>query len=659
MRGARHVALVAAVVALLVVPLGPAAGQGAEPICAPGGEPVTYEGEEGPDDAGTFRLLPFDVAPATTRVEVDYDWGEAGELPGTPLTSTTVDLGLWDEAGPYDADGFRGWSGSRHREIHVQADAAERGYLAGPVEPGVWHVELGIAAVGPEGGWWEVEIRCLDPDVGEPPLGSPPDPYPVDPRHVARDEPGWYHGDLHMHAYHSHPDAPDWDGFVAFAREQGLDFLPITEYTTTAHWYELGAVQDAHPDLVVWPGREIITYQGHAITLGETWGHVEYRHGHGDITMREIQAESVARDALFQVAHPTTFEGPLFENFCRGCAWELADHTDWDAVDTIEVLTGPPVAYPGGDQDQVGFENPFMTTAIAMWEDLLNDGHRITAVGGSDDKWAGERTDEFGTISPHGVPATAVYAEELSRPALEEALRAGRAYVRTRGVHDSPALEMTATAPGGEQVTFGGSLAADVAEITVTVRDGSGQVLVLVRNGDEQLIVPVVDDDFEHTFTADRDEASEGPLGTWWRLETRDAESRTTIGNPIFLTDAIDEEPAAPDRTPIPTADPAAVAEAPLPATGGGGGVSLGLLIVLGALAAMRRDAQVAASRSAVSPTREHRRERRGPLDRPTGHAVEPYGIGGLGCPRPSHADGSTTGRARSRMRRPRRGADT
>ena len=119
----------------------------------------------------------------------------------------------------------------------MQADTAERGYRPDPVEPGTWNVDLGIAAVAPTGATYAVTVRCLDPEVGPPFVADP-----VDPTHVADDEPGWYLGDLHMHAYHSNPRGPDrpttWSSTPVAA---GLDFLPITEYVTNQHHRELGA----------------------------------------------------------------------------------------------------------------------------------------------------------------------------------------------------------------------------------------------------------------------------------------------------------------------------------------------------------------------------------------------------------------------------------
>jgi hypothetical protein len=107
-------------------------------------------------------------------------------------------------------------------------------------------------------------------------------------------------------------------------------------------------------------------------------------------------------------------------------------------------------------------------------------------------------------------------------------------HIRTRGVNASPELDINAVA-GSDTATFGGTLRAEQAELTVRVRKGNGQVLRLYRNGQLALAVPVIGDDFEHRTIVYREPATEGPLGTFWRVETVDSKVRTTIGNPIFL----------------------------------------------------------------------------------------------------------------------------
>lgn len=510
---------------------------GHPPACEPEGPAIVMRGTVFPGDARTYLVLPFEVKEGTTRLEVEYEYEALRPaLPANRLTQTIFDLGLWDEHGYRSAEGFRGWSGSRHDKVFLEACRATRCYRADPINAGVWHVELGIAAVDPTGAEWTVRVRARSVQTTRTRAR-----YPVDPGHVANRSAGWYHGDFHMHSWHSNPRGPTRKRFIEYARQAQLDFLPVTEYVVDVHWDEYGRLQEQFPDLLIWPGREIVTYFGHMQCIGETRGFIEYRHGFEDVNVREIQRAVRKARALFQVNHPTTFGGPFFRNLCRGCAFELGDEIDWREVDTIEVLNGPALVQRKllSRKVSVEVENPFMTSAIEFWDDLLNSGFRVTAVCGSD----------FKKGKGLGSCATAVWADELSRRALTDAIRDGRAYVRTRGVKGSPEIDMTATTTGGKTGTFGSRFvvtADDKVEVTVSVKGGAGQSLRIIRNGTETKVVRIPDDDSRHRFVATR-APDEGPSGTWYRVETFDDRSRTTIGNPIFL---MDETPPSPAATP-------------------------------------------------------------------------------------------------------------
>lgn len=581
----------AAVAGLLATAPGSAAAPA--PACAPGGAPVVLTGSVGPQDAKTYRTLPFEVAPGTTRVEVGYEWADVLPNPGVPVVGgvleTVLDLGLWDEGGVGTPAGFRGWSGSRQGRtgagqdpVWVQADSAERGYRPDPVQPGTWHVDLGIAYVAPTGATYEVTVRCL-----AAPMGPPFQSRPVDADHVARGEPGWYLGDLHLHAYHSHPRGLAGPEMVAAARAAGLDFVPVTEYVTDQHHRELGPVQEANPDLVIWPGREVITYYGHVIVLGETPHVVDWRHGAPGVSLRGIEDATVADGALFGVAHPTIFPTPLLASFCRGCELSVGETLDWDEVTTLEVVTGPSLVDDtqlGGPGLGVQVQNPFTLTAIDLWHQQLRKGHKITAVSGSDDK-----------LGPgYGTSVTAVYAEQLSRRALAEALRAGHAYVRARGAEASPEVEVRVTTPDGQEGIVGDTVHADVATLSVHVTGAAGQTLVVTRDGLPAGLLPIATGDERLTVAATRDPGS-GPLGTFWRVDTVDAQGFTTIGNPVFLADPA-ARPATTSTT-GPTSEPPTTTPTGgrLPSTGGAVPVLpvLGLVALavatLGALAGDRR----------------------------------------------------------------------
>lgn len=508
-------------------------------------EPTVVTGVFEPADAKTIRMLPFSVPSGTTRVEVAYTWTDRPPLPADERDRSTVDLGLWDADGTSGPDGFRGWSGDREGRIDrdmppvwVQAGSAERGYLPGAIEPGTWNVQLGAGGVAPGGVDYRVLISCHSARTRpEAPADEPElTPDPVDPDHVANPAAGWYLGDFHLHAYHSNPKGLPGPEMADAAVAAGLDIVPVTEYVTTAHWNQLGAAQRSHPGVLIWPGREVITYHGHAIVLGETPDEVEYRPGFEGATLRSIQQHSRAEGALFGIAHPTTWPPDEFGNTCRGCFFESGDDVDWDAVDTMELHTGdiPP--------------SPFTPTAVQFWERKLTEGHRITGVSGSDDKLGDD----------YGATATAVYADELSRSAVTDALRAGHAYVLVRGTSDAIRLELRATSPAGERGMFGDTLVGDTAAIEVTVTGGRGQELDLVRNGTIVRTVSIEADPFSFAVDADRDRSTEGPLGTFWRVQTRDGTQLTTIGNPVFLADA----PRPPTTVPgtAATASPATTA---------------------------------------------------------------------------------------------------
>lgn len=507
------------------------------PNCGPEWQQLSLDFS--PELSKTYAYLPFLVGPGVQRVELRYGWTARSPLPSTPLTGTTVDLGLWDARGL--RSGFRGWGGSRQGRldrdtgpVFVEAQSADRGFYPGPIQAGRWHIELGLAATDEFGADVLAEFRCLGQAEAEPRPAGPR----LDPSAVRNPNPGWYAADFHMHGYHSNPAAPDWEGVIAQAREAGLQVLMLTDYVTDRHHRELTQAQAAHPDLLLWPGREVITYFGHANIHGEVSTTPDYRHGWEDLTLGLIQDEAVADGALFQINHPTTFPPPLFSNLCRGCAFELDSFIDFDQVHLVEVVNAAPVAN-GSD---IGLpipgeiENPFTSTAIEWWLDRLRAGYRLTAVSGSDSK--GVDAPEERTRKGYGSSATRIGADSLSRPALKAALLEGRAYIQVRGVNDSPEAELLVSSADGQSGTFGSSLQAGSANLQITLRGASGQLLTIFRDQLPVVSVPVLTDPYVHEQPIFRLPLEEGPLGTIWRFEVSDSRSRTIISNPVFLRPA-------------------------------------------------------------------------------------------------------------------------
>ena len=134
----------------------------------------------------------------------------------------------------------------------------------------------------------------------------------------------------------------------------------------------------------------------------------------------------------------------------------------------------------------------------------------------------------------YGSSATAVFAPQLSRPALKAAIRAGHAYVRTLGANRSPAVEFRVTTDDGQSGIYGDAVQAETATLQTEVVGGQGQTLRYFANGELILTVPVTSDPFVHEQAATR-LPNEGPLGTFWRIELHNGEVRTVIGNPVFV----------------------------------------------------------------------------------------------------------------------------
>jgi len=197
------------------------------------------------------------------------------------------------------------------------------------------------------------------------------------------------------------------------------------------------------------PGVELSTYHGHA-NLWPVTDWFDFRIWRDD-QMRAVREMARKRGVLFSVNHPKD-DGP---------PWAFGELFE---PDCIEVWGAP------------WFISNYQ--ALAVWDQLLRGGRRVTAVGGSD-KHQAPFTGELGWYEV-GTPTTWVWAEALSIPAIVEGLRAGRAFI-SEGP-EGPRVELTAGA-GGRQVMMGDPLlvaADEPVRLTCRVWGGAGCILRLV-----------------------------------------------------------------------------------------------------------------------------------------------------------------------------------
>lgn len=322
-----------------------------------------------------------------------------------------IDLGLEDGRGE-----FLGWSGSSRSSVTVGEFDATPGYLMEPVTPGTWHILVGAYRV------------CA---------GGVPVRYEIS---FEQEAPGWLFGDLHLHSDAS-DGQHDIPALAKMAKRKGLDFLAITNHNNYSENFSLPHV----PGLTLIPGVEWTHYRGHMNFLGISKPFSGSFVANDLAGMRAITRQARERGALVCVNHPK----------CNLCPylWE-----DDESFQLVEVWNGP--------------MRKVNRDGIAWWTELLRQGRRIPAVGGS---------DFHRDHSPVrlGNPVTAVYADSPSAADILDAVSRGRSFItdRIRGVR----LEMTC----GDQ-TFGAVISDGGAShsLTVTARQMPvGAVLRLVGSG--------------------------------------------------------------------------------------------------------------------------------------------------------------------------------
>jgi hypothetical protein len=308
------------------------------------------------------------------------------ELAYDDSSGAVIDLGC---AG---ANGWRGWSGGARRSYVITQDAATPGYAPGELEPGEWHVVLGLHRLPQKGVEAVVTIRT-DTDA-EVPAQRPAPPVPAKPR--PRGLPAaaglrWVAVDLHAHTVHSDGSLTVAE-LAAAAVSAGLDAIAVTDHNTVSHHASLAAIGRQYGIALI-PGQEVTTEFGHANAYGDI-GWVDFRTPASDWvkTVRE-------RGGLLSINHPLSGD----------CAWRhpLPEH--------------PPLA----EVWHSSWQAPTWGGPVAWWQAW---GASATPIGGSDF----HRPDDGVAL---GSPTTWVAVDTHARtadelvPAILEGLRAGRTAV--------------------------------------------------------------------------------------------------------------------------------------------------------------------------------------------------------------------------------------
>jgi hypothetical protein len=380
-----------------------------------------------PPGSPDFVYVPVEIPSGVREIKVSYTYERPSVPTGT--AGNALDIGLFDQHGTeLGGRGFRGWSGGARTEFFVRADDATPGYIPGPVGAGTWYIALGPYTVAPQGLTYEITITLTYGESGETAR-------PVYPPQRAKGRGrAWYRGDCHLHSWYSDGRRTPAE-IAALARAAGLDFINTSEHNTHsahAHWAD-----EAGDDLLIMLGEEVTTRNGHVVALGTDPGtFIDWRYRARDNRFGRFAREIRRSGGLVVPAHPHAT--------CVGCGWKFG----FGEADAVEVWNGP---YTPDDE-----------VTLAEWDNQLVASVRegrdwLPAMGNSD---AHRDPDVV------GLPQTVVLAEDLTREAIQDGIRAGRSYVA-----ESKNVSLTFTATGGRarQAGIGERLDVD-ADTPVTIR---------------------------------------------------------------------------------------------------------------------------------------------------------------------------------------------
>lgn len=442
-------------------------------------ETLTLRGGMTGADHQTYREVPFRVPPGTTSVTVAFAYTGQDQ-------KAVIDLGL------RDPQRFRGWSGGNKAAFTLTETWATPSYLPGPLRAGTWTLILGVPNLrqGARADY-TATITLAHDNVFHGFTAAP-----------LKTGPGWYRGDLHLHTGHSDGTCLSQSGTKApcplfraldAATARGLDFIAVTEHNTSSHFQALAELQPHYDQLLLIPGREITTFQGHANIIGMT-APLDFQLGSPRApSFSRILDQTYDAKAFVTINHPGLPSGEA----CMGCGWTAP--VDFGRVDAVEVINGGITSGP--------------LSGVAFWEARLNAGHRLTAVGGSDNH---DATLDPARASAVGRPTTVVYADGLSQDAILAGLRSGRVFIDVQGTPDR--LLDTRYADG---------------KLTVRVIHAAGGMLGLKGPGaPDALLASALGDDDTRTIEIPPERKG------WVRAEVRGPDGALWLfGNPVYLTE--------------------------------------------------------------------------------------------------------------------------
>lgn len=334
-----------------------------------------------------------------------FDWPEDQKQMKLSVESSDS---LWMTGALYDSHHrLRGQllvlADGRTYQLGPDIQSTSPGWVAGKLEPGEWFLDYFFHAKG------QVSITIL-PEVNPVTVSTEDNqaiyqsekgftPYIHQLNMQFSDQAGWKAGDLHSHTTASDGQM-SVDKQIFQAQQFGLDYCFITDHNVA-----LTSLPTQCP-LPVYPGLEVTTDFGDFNLL---WCQDTPFNRH---TILQVLDKPSLRDFI----NKTSNLGILSINhpFLGEFSW-YADNILLKVIDSIEIINAP--AYSESNQAT--------QLALVFWDTLLNDGHRIWGVGGSDTHKAAEIDKPNMGDGLIGDPTTWINSNSLKPEDMVAAYQAG------------------------------------------------------------------------------------------------------------------------------------------------------------------------------------------------------------------------------------------
>lgn len=450
-------------------------------------------------DHQTYKRVPFDVPAGTQSIHVEFDYTNRE-------AKTTIDLGL---LGPGDSfvDSFRGWSGGNKRAFTISQSSATPSYRASPLQPGRWHLLLGVPNIRTDERAQFIARISFDRDLSRADTAS---------------QPMWLRGDFHTHTGHSDGSCRSRTGkqrvpcpvFVTLetAVERKLDFIAVTDHNTNSHISDIKGLEAYYDDLVIIPGMELTTFRGHANVFNVSQP-LDFRIGSEAVPTWNAVLAQLNPTQLLSINHPAIASGES----CMGCGWSAEEDLDWNAIGAVEIVNAHDV-----ESERSG---------LTFWQQRLQEGHRLTAIGGSD-AHDGSVRPGLPLIPVIGTPTTVVHATERTVSGILNGVRAGRVFVDVAGTTER--FLDTCVMAADRRFCMGDTIPPQLTSNTrvhLVVHGVAGGRAEIIADGMILETVPLASTEVTLERAIDIRQVRQ-----WMRVNVRDQGGKLVlIGNPVYV----------------------------------------------------------------------------------------------------------------------------